>query len=118
MLIQFFSGGANVQEQPSQCVNNPQPTFTISSDFNLGMGCASENVINDHKKASGVPIQQPAHSAPTEKRSCSQNQTDKSEAHLRNGRARGDARGRSQLLPRYWPQITDEELRQISGEYP
>ncbi|KAK2632500.1 hypothetical protein EUGRSUZ_L01474 [Eucalyptus grandis] len=28
------------------------------------------------------------------------------------------ARGRNQLLPRYWPRITDQELQQISGEYP
>ncbi|OIT02885.1 b3 domain-containing transcription repressor val1 [Nicotiana attenuata] len=26
--------------------------------------------------------------------------------------------GRNQLLPRYWPRITDQELQQISGEYP
>ncbi|KAK2632499.1 hypothetical protein EUGRSUZ_L01473 [Eucalyptus grandis] len=29
---------------------------------------------------------------------------------------RGDARGRNQLLPRYWPRITDQELQQISGD--
>lgn len=37
---------------------------------------------------------------------------------MRNGRARVDARSRTQLLPRYWPRITDQELQQISGEYP
>lgn len=34
------------------------------------------------------------------------------EAH--NGRPRD----RNQLLPRYWPKISDEELQQISEEYP
>lgn len=34
------------------------------------------------------------------------------EAH--NGRPRD----RNQLLPRYWPKISDQELQQISGEYP
>nr|KYP48378.1 B3 domain-containing transcription repressor VAL2 [Cajanus cajan] len=29
-----------------------------------------------------------------------------------------EGRGRNQLLPRYWPRITDQELQQISGEYP
>lgn len=29
-----------------------------------------------------------------------------------------EGRGRSQLLPRYWPRITDQELQQISGKYP
>ncbi|KAL1289296.1 hypothetical protein HN51_057758 [Arachis hypogaea] len=37
-----------------------------------------------------------------------------SEALVRNGRPRADARGRNQLLPRYWPRCTDLELQQIS----
>jgi hypothetical protein len=40
------------------------------------------------------------------------------EAQVRNGRPRVDARGRNLLLPRYWPRFTDQELQQISGEYP
>lgn len=32
--------------------------------------------------------------------------------------ARPPSEGRNQLLPRYWPRITDQELQQISGEYP
>ncbi|PIA29049.1 hypothetical protein AQUCO_06300016v1 [Aquilegia coerulea] len=36
------------------------------------------------------------------------------ENQIRNGKARGDGRGRNQLLPRYWPKITDQELQQIS----
>ncbi|XP_068639540.1 B3 domain-containing protein Os07g0563300-like isoform X2 [Aristolochia californica] len=35
---------------------------------------------------------------------------------IRNGRLRAEARGRNQLLPRYWPRITDQELQQISGD--
>ncbi|XP_042484184.1 B3 domain-containing protein Os07g0563300-like isoform X2 [Macadamia integrifolia] len=38
------------------------------------------------------------------------------ETLVRNGRPRGDTRGRHQLLPRYWPRITDQELQQISGD--
>lgn len=38
---------------------------------------------------------------------------------LRVARPPGEGRGRNQLLPRYWPRITDQELKQInSGEYP
>ncbi|TVU38411.1 hypothetical protein EJB05_11779, partial [Eragrostis curvula] len=37
---------------------------------------------------------------------------------LSNGRPRMDAKARSQLLPRYWPRITDQELQHLSGEYP
>lgn len=40
------------------------------------------------------------------------------EAQVRNGRPRADARGRNQLLPRYWPRCTDLELQQITIEYP
>ncbi|PKI43639.1 hypothetical protein CRG98_035964 [Punica granatum] len=38
------------------------------------------------------------------------------ENQIRNGRPRGDVRGKNQLLPRYWPRITDQELQQISGD--
>ncbi|KAF9672280.1 hypothetical protein SADUNF_Sadunf11G0025000 [Salix dunnii] len=37
------------------------------------------------------------------------------DGQIRNGRPRIDSRGKSQLLPRYWPRFTDEELQQISG---
>ena len=30
----------------------------------------------------------------------------------------GRPQDRNQLLPRYWPKITEQELQQISGEYP
>lgn len=37
-------------------------------------------------------------------------------SHMRVARPPGEGRGRSQLLPRYWPRITDQELQQISGD--
>ncbi|KAF3331842.1 B3 domain-containing protein [Carex littledalei] len=36
--------------------------------------------------------------------------------HMRVARPPADGRGRNQLLPRYWPRITDQELQQISGD--
>lgn len=39
-------------------------------------------------------------------------------SQIRVARPPGEGRGRNQLLPRYWPRITDQELQQISGEYP
>jgi hypothetical protein len=36
----------------------------------------------------------------------------------RIARPPGDGRGKNQLLPRYWPRITDQELERLSGEYP
>ncbi|XP_077214243.1 HSI2-like 1 isoform X2 [Tasmannia lanceolata] len=35
---------------------------------------------------------------------------------IRIARPPGEGRGRNQLLPRYWPRITDQELQQISGD--
>ncbi|KAK9755421.1 hypothetical protein RND81_01G023600 [Saponaria officinalis] len=37
-------------------------------------------------------------------------------SQLRLSRPPGEGRGRHQLLPRYWPRITDQELQQISGD--
>lgn len=37
---------------------------------------------------------------------------------MRIARPPGEGRGKNQLLPRYWPRITDQELEQLSGEYP
>lgn len=39
-------------------------------------------------------------------------------SQIRIARPPAEGRGRSQLLPRYWPRITDQELHQICGEYP
>ncbi|XP_072997133.1 B3 domain-containing protein Os07g0679700-like [Typha latifolia] len=36
--------------------------------------------------------------------------------HMRVARPPAEGRGRNQLLPRYWPRITDQELQQISGD--
>ncbi|KAL5991309.1 B3 domain-containing protein [Asimina triloba] len=37
-------------------------------------------------------------------------------SQIRVARPPGEGRGRNQLLPRYWPRITDQELQQISGD--
>lgn len=39
-------------------------------------------------------------------------------SQTRVARPPAEGRGRNQLLPRYWPRITDQELQQLSGEYP
>ncbi|XP_024380835.1 B3 domain-containing transcription repressor VAL2 isoform X1 [Physcomitrium patens] len=38
-----------------------------------------------------------------------------SQGPLRVARPPGEGRGRNQLLPRYWPRITDQELKQINS---
>ncbi|XP_051134456.1 B3 domain-containing transcription repressor VAL1 isoform X2 [Andrographis paniculata] len=37
-------------------------------------------------------------------------------SQVRVARPPGEGRGRNQLLPRYWPRITDQELQQLSGD--
>ncbi|KAA8543650.1 hypothetical protein F0562_021604 [Nyssa sinensis] len=37
-------------------------------------------------------------------------------SQTRIARAPAEGRGRNQLLPRYWPRITDQELQQLSGD--
>ncbi|GLU14881.1 hypothetical protein SLE2022_314220 [Rubroshorea leprosula] len=37
-------------------------------------------------------------------------------SQMRVARPPAEGRGRNQLLPRYWPRITDQELQQISGD--
>lgn len=39
-------------------------------------------------------------------------------SHIRVARPPAEGRVKNQLLPRYWPRITDQELQLISGEYP
>ncbi|KAM7521981.1 hypothetical protein LguiA_011883 [Lonicera macranthoides] len=38
------------------------------------------------------------------------------DSQTRVPRPPGEGRGRNQLLPRYWPRITDQELQQLSGD--
>ncbi|XP_042450942.1 B3 domain-containing protein Os07g0563300-like isoform X1 [Zingiber officinale] len=38
------------------------------------------------------------------------------QVQMRNGRTRVDTYPRTQLLPRYWPRITNQEMKQISGD--
>lgn len=41
-----------------------------------------------------------------------------SASQSRIARPPAEGRGKNQLLPRYWPRITDQELERLSGEYP
>lgn len=101
---------------------NPQQLTSVKEDpstppYGLAVPHASGNETNGHIGLAG-PHFRPA-PPPKHFYGSMLNDTNSSgESHTRNGRPRGDARGRNQLLPRYWPRITDQELQQISGEYP
>ncbi|XP_048132410.1 B3 domain-containing protein Os07g0563300-like [Rhodamnia argentea] len=115
--------GPNSDEHLNPCKINPQQLTTVKEDpstppYGLAVPHASGNESNGHIGLAG-PHFRPAPPPTLAKHIYGSmlNDTNSSvESHTRNGRPRGDARGRNQLLPRYWPRITDQELQQISGD--
>ncbi|CAN7082150.1 unnamed protein product [Brassica oleracea var. botrytis] len=61
-------------------------------------------------------LPKPANSAPTTAPPMEPNGSLVSQIHV--ARPPPEGRGKTQLLPRYWPRITDQELQQLSGQYP
>uniref|UniRef100_A0A5B7A1Y2 TF-B3 domain-containing protein n=1 Tax=Davidia involucrata TaxID=16924 RepID=A0A5B7A1Y2_DAVIN len=121
-VLENGNAGIKREEQPNSCVNVPQQSCFSKNDpstphFSLTVTSASPNDSNEQSKVSGTNAQRPPPPPPLGKQSSGQNGVDSSgETQIRNGRPRGDARGRNQLLPRYWPRITDQELQKISGD--
>ncbi|CAK9141792.1 unnamed protein product [Ilex paraguariensis] len=113
--------GTNYEEQHNPCINVSQQSFLSKNDpfpnSRLALPSASNNCINDQTKVSGTHRQRITPPSPAGKQLCGSNGMDSSaEAQIRNGKPRGDSRGRNQLFSRYWPRITDQELQQISGD--
>ncbi|KAL5715341.1 hypothetical protein ACHQM5_017174 [Ranunculus cassubicifolius] len=80
---------------------------------------APSNEANCSQSVSGTQAQRQIPPLPLSKQLHADSQIgvdSSAEAQTSNGKVRGDARGRNQLLPRYWPKITDQELQQISGD--
>ncbi|GMH30325.1 hypothetical protein Nepgr_032168 [Nepenthes gracilis] len=106
----------NYEEKPSSCLTNPlhpslfedkpsTPNFASETDSQtIAHGLQSPQMMPP--LVLGKPIT-----------GCLNNGVDSSsDAHLHNTKLRADPRGRNQLLPRYWPRISDQELQQISGD--
>uniref|UniRef100_A0A0D9X0C5 CW-type domain-containing protein n=1 Tax=Leersia perrieri TaxID=77586 RepID=A0A0D9X0C5_9ORYZ len=78
---------------------------------------SSANGPKDHIRIGPTQQQQQMASSSLQKQFYSHSVIDNDfQAQLRNGRPRMDAKARSQLLPRYWPRITDQELQHLSGD--
>ncbi|XP_057764633.1 B3 domain-containing protein Os07g0563300-like isoform X2 [Salvia miltiorrhiza] len=111
--------GLNVKEQHCPFTSDFKPIYPrndTSSNLSLGIASSSKNEIDD-APVSAILSQLPSVPISLGKQVCSQSGMDSSgEGQIRNGKSRGDGRSRNQLLPRYRPQITDEELQQISGD--
>lgn len=117
--------GINQEEQTGSLLNKSQqpPVKDNPSGPYFGLAVPYESLIETNGQI-GVPgthlratVQQPT--ASKQFHGNSHNGVESvAEAQNRNGRPRADARGRNQLLPRYWPRFTDQDLQKISGEYP
>ncbi|CAI9087602.1 OLC1v1021710C1 [Oldenlandia corymbosa var. corymbosa] len=104
-------------EQPAFSQNAfKRPGFAGISDFSFISPPTASNGKNDLCKGPGTSIHRPTQSPVMEKTPSIQNSTVISEPPVRSGRAKLEFRARSQLLPRYWPRISNEELQQISGD--
>ncbi|KAJ6935374.1 B3 domain-containing protein [Populus alba x Populus x berolinensis] len=100
----------------------PQPPSSLMEDASgqqFGITIPYKSISESNSQIEGsVNALQPAPPPPFTKHfhGSLHNGVDSSvDGHIRNGKPRTDARGRSQLLPRYWPRFTDGELQQISG---
>ncbi|XP_020221954.1 B3 domain-containing protein Os07g0563300 [Cajanus cajan] len=115
----MLMNGMRNEDKSSSCLNMcPQPPLKEESSpqpFGLPVPNSCQNERNGQL---GVTGSQPQQTPPPPGKQFNGNMhlaPDSScEAQIRNGRPRADARGRNQLLPRYWPRCTDLELQQIS----
>ncbi|KAI9120796.1 hypothetical protein K1719_007829 [Acacia pycnantha] len=116
--VMFINGMCN-DEKASSCLNMcQQPSLKEDSStqpFGLTVPYAHQNERNGQAVVTGSHPQQtppPPHgkqfNGPIQVALDSS-----SESQVRNGRPKADARGRNQLLPRYWPRCTDQDLHQI-----
>ncbi|XP_030469481.1 B3 domain-containing protein Os07g0563300-like isoform X2 [Syzygium oleosum] len=113
--------GPNSDDHLNPCKINPQQSTSVKEDpstppYGLAVPHASGNDSNGHIGLAGHFRPAPSTLGKHFYGSMLNDTNSSGESHARNGRPRGDARGRNQLLPRYWPRITDQELQQISGD--
>ncbi|WJX22208.1 hypothetical protein P8452_11533 [Trifolium repens] len=111
--------GLRNEDKPGSCLNMCQQPHSLkeessSQPFGLSVPYSSPNERNGQIGVTGIHPQQTPHPGKQFSGTVHLALDSSGEAQVRNGRPRADARGRSQLLPRYWPRCTDLELQQIS----
>ncbi|XP_073302344.1 B3 domain-containing protein Os07g0563300-like isoform X1 [Primulina huaijiensis] len=116
-----FVNGASCKEQSNSSINDFGPITFPKNDSAVGgsfmAATSSKNEANDSTQISAILSQPFTPSIQVGKQIWNHNRVgSSSEVQPCNGKTRGDDRGRGQLLPRYRPQITDEELQQISTD--
>ncbi|KAL0542844.1 hypothetical protein IC582_017925 [Cucumis melo] len=114
------AGGIKSEDKPSSCSNMPKQSSFVKEDsstmqYGLNIPYAPPNEPSARGRISGTHLRPtPLSSLPKQIHTNLQNGADSNETQLRNGRPRGESRGKNYLLPRYWPRFTDQELQQIS----
>ncbi|CAL9077228.1 unnamed protein product [Musa acuminata var. zebrina] len=110
------SSGANLDAHPNSCVNS-LPSSAIKEDSSsLGLAAVFQSTNCSKEPTRFSANQSQSQTDPLSKQFYPPSVIDPEvQSQMRNGKTRVDNRTRSQLLPRYWPRITDQELQQISG---
>ncbi|WOL04873.1 B3 domain-containing protein [Canna indica] len=108
-------------EAKSNSSINLQRLPIAKQDSSVLIGLAAPFPLNNGSKDQmKFPSNQPLHqvTSPSTKQLYHQGIMPDTELHaqMHNGRTRVDSHSRTQLLPRYWPRTTDQELQQISGD--
>lgn len=120
MLLMNSNTGMRNEDKSGPCLNMCQRPHTLKEDsssqpFGLSVPYSSPNERNGQIGVTGIhPQQTPPHLGKQFSGTMHLPLDSSGEAQVRNGRPRADARGRSQLLPRYWPRCTELELQQIA----
>ncbi|KAG6525788.1 B3 domain-containing protein Os07g0563300-like isoform X2 [Zingiber officinale] len=109
--------GANLEVHPNSCIIS-LPSSNVKeepSSLSLVASIPSANGSKEQHKFS-TKQSQPQAGTPLSKQFYPQSVHDaERQTQMHNEKPRIDSRVRPQLLPRYWPRITDQELQQISG---
>ncbi|GFQ01823.1 B3 domain-containing protein os07g0563300 [Phtheirospermum japonicum] len=122
-LHQNGNTGLHVKEQPYHpLVNGMKPLFPMidSSPSTLNfVKSSSSNIEAEDAHRASIISEPVAISILMGKHRCCPGGTGScGEPQICSGKARADGRSRKPLLPRYHPQISEETLQLISGEYP
>lgn len=123
IVVNIYVVGNKCTEQSNSCLNISQQSAALKEEpstpqFVLAVPYVSANETNGQVVVTGTNLR-PAPPLVKQFHGNLHNGVESSgDTQIRNARPRADARGRSPLLPRYWPRFTDQELQQMSGEYP
>ncbi|AEE85993.1 HSI2-like 1 [Arabidopsis thaliana] len=101
-----------------------QPNLSISLGPTLMTSPFHDAAVDDRSKTNSIfqlaprsrqLLPKPANSAPI---AAGMEPSGSLVSQIHVARPPPEGRGKTQLLPRYWPRITDQELLQLSGQYP